>query len=247
MDRAVFDQLERLEAEHWWFVARRAILAGVIERVFDGRRDLSILEAGCGTGGNLEMLARFGTVRAFEPDDDARAVAQARGIGTIDAGTLPGGLPFDGTGFDMIAAFDVLEHVDADTASLTALGGRLKPNGRIVLTVPAFPWMWSEHDVRHHHFRRYTRRTLSDTISAAGLTLHKITYFNTVLFPAIAGVRATKSLLRLKDARDDSMPPAPLNALLCTLFSAEKPLVASGSLPVGVSLLAVAGRGTPGR
>jgi SAM-dependent methyltransferase len=242
MERIVFDQLNRLEANHWWFVARRAILSGVIERVLPDKADRSILEAGCGTGGNLEMLSGFGTVRAFEPDDDACEIARSKGIGDVEAGTLPDGIPFEGFDFDLIAAFDVLEHVEPDRESLTALSRRLTPEGRIILTVPALPWLWSQHDVRHHHFRRYTRRSLSETIEAAGLTLHKITYFNMVLFPAIAGVRATKNLFGLDSVHDDSMPSGPVNTLLCTLFSAEKPLVMRGCLPIGVSLLAVAGR-----
>jgi SAM-dependent methyltransferase len=245
VERVVFDQLNRLEADHWWFVARRNILSGVIGRVLPdkaGNVDRAILEAGCGTGGNLEMLSGFGTVRAFEPDADARDIARAKKIGEIEAGTLPGGIPFEGTDFDLITAFDVLEHVEPDRESLAALGNRLAPQGRIVLTVPALPWMWSEHDVRHHHYRRYTRQSLAETIRAAGLKLHKITYFNTVLFPVVAGVRATKNLLGLDSAHDDRLPAGPINTLLCTLFSAEKPLVANGSLPIGVSLLAVAGR-----
>lgn len=239
MDRAVYSRLDQLEHRHWWFVARRMILSRVIERCFDGRRDLKILEAGCGTGGNLEMLSRFGAVSAFEPDADARAIAAGKCDCDIRHGTLPDGNPYDGRTFDLIVAFDVIEHVEHDGASLAALRRCLAPGGRLIMTVPALPWMWSAHDERHHHFRRYTLASLIGTLDSAGFRIAQATYFNTLLFPLIAGARSVKRLFGLADSEDDRMPPAWLNRLLCGIFAGERFAIGRIPFPIGVSLLAV--------
>ena len=239
MDRAVYDRLDLLEEDHWWFAARRSILEKVIrDHAMKGGR-IKILEAGCGTGGNLEMLSGLGDLVAFEPDDEARGLAAGKSDCEIRHGTLPDGNPYSEK-FDLIVAFDVIEHVEQDEASLAALRGSLAPGGKLIMTVPALPWMWSAHDERHHHFRRYTRSGLNQTLERAGYCPVDLTYFNTLLFPLIAGVRAVKKLFGLSDAEDDAMPPAPVNAVLRSVFALERFLIGRIPLPIGVSLLAVA-------
>lgn len=239
MDREVYDRLDQLEDRHWWFSARRAILERVIRaNVLNGDR-IKILEAGCGTGGNLTMLGALGDLVAFEPDDDARKLAATKSDCEIRHGTLPDGNPYKNQKFDLIVAFDVIEHVEQDEESLAALRQSLAPGGRLIMTVPALPWLWSAHDERHHHFRRYTRDSLATTLQRAGYHPVKLTYFNTLLFPLIAGVRAVKKLFGMSEAEDDAMPPAPVNAILRTVFAAERFLIGRVPLPIGVSLLAV--------
>ncbi len=239
MDREVYNRLDELEQDHWWFSARRAILERVIrDNALKGGR-IKILEAGCGTGGNLQMLSRLGDLVAFEPDDDARKVAAGKSGCEIRHGTLPDGNPYKDDKFDLIVAFDVIEHVEQDEESLAALRQSLAPGGKLIMTVPALPWMWSAHDERHHHFRRYTRSGLGETLQRAGFRPVGLTYFNTLLFPLIAGVRAIKKLFGLSEAEDDAMPPAPVNAILRAIFSAERFLIGRIPLPIGVSLLAV--------
>ena len=238
MDRAVFDRMAVQEDVHWWFAARREILAAVISRLVKLPEDARILEAGCGTGGNLRMLQSMGQVRAFELDGEARHAATAKSGLAVVEGSLPSAVPFGSQSFDLIGLFDVLEHIEDDEASLGALAARLAPGGRIVITVPAFPWLWSRHDERHHHFRRYTRAHLSKVAAAAGLRMEHGFYFNTALFPVAVAGRAIKSLFRL-DRADDRLPAPQLNAVLCTIFGAEKHLVGRFQLPVGLSLCAV--------
>jgi SAM-dependent methyltransferase len=241
MDRDVYRRIAEVEQDHWWFTARRAILADQIGRMGlpAGAR---ILEIGCGTGGNLAMLRQFGEVSAVEPDDDARAHAAAKSGVPVRPGLLPDGLPdFEGP-FDLAAAFDVIEHVDEDAASVAAIGRLLKPGGRLIATVPANAWMWSDHDARHHHKRRYDLAQFSGVVRAAGLEIAKASYFNTLLFPAIGAVRLAKAALKAKGGDDEAMPSPPLNRALHTLFAAETGLLRSFNLPFGVSILLIARR-----
>jgi SAM-dependent methyltransferase len=238
MDRSVYDRMNDLEATHWWFVARRKVIATFVSRELKGRTQPRILEAGCGSGGNLTMLARFGQVDAFEYDGVAREHAVLKSGLDICFGALPDDLPFDDRRYDLIGLFDVLEHVEADSASLAALAGRLKTGGRILVTVPAFPFLWSKHDERHHHFRRYTRASLTEAAQQAGLKVSYCSYFNTFLFPLAVTARAMKRLTG-RDTPDDTLPPGWVNGLLARIFGFESRLLKAARFPVGLSLAAV--------
>lgn len=238
MDRAVYDRMAALEDNHWWFVGRRGIVASLIERFAPTPNDLRVLEAGCGTGGNLEMLSRYGSLRAFEYDDTARQIVEGKSGVEIQSGALPDGVPFASEAFDVILLLDVLEHVEDDVGSLTALGNRLSEDGRVVVTVPAFPALWSHHDETHHHFRRYTRRSLAAAAEAAGLEVEKTFYFNSFLLPVAMAVRGLKAALR-RATPDDSMPAPWLNMLLQRVFSAERYLVGRVPMPAGLSCGAI--------
>lgn len=238
MDRKVYDRMNELEARHWWFVARRRIIASLIERFLDDKPGARLLEAGCGSGGNLEMLGRFGRLDAFEFDADARLHAAEKSALEVRFGALPDAVPFEDSRYDLIGLFDVLEHIEADTASLTALAGRLTDTGKILVTVPAFPFLWSRHDERHHHFRRYTRASLAEVAQQAGLRVRYASYFNFFLFPAAVASRGLKKLTG-SETPDDTMPRTWVNAILTRVFATERHLVGRVRLPVGLSLAAV--------
>ncbi|WP_336974004.1 class I SAM-dependent methyltransferase [Sphingobium aromaticiconvertens] len=238
MDRAAYASMNAQEGEHWWFVARRAIIDSLIAAHIPLGPDARILEAGCGTGGNLALLAHHGTLDALEYDADARALATARGIGRIEAGALPGAIGFGETRYDMIALLDVLEHVDEDVASLGALGERLAAGGRMLVTVPAVPWLWSDHDVLHHHKRRYTQDGLSAVARNAGLTVQASGYFNSLLFPLAMAQRMAHQLLR-RAAPLDARPSPTVNAALQRVFAAERHMLGRVNFPIGLSLYAV--------
>jgi SAM-dependent methyltransferase len=243
MEAEVFQRMAEQEARHWWFRARRRILLGLIRKyaVSTSSAEMRILEAGSGTGGNLGMLSELGSVSAFELDKTACEIARVRGF-EVQQGKLPTEHPFTGERFDLIVLFDVLEHVEADQDSLKALAGLLQPGGHLIMTVPAFPFLWSGHDEKHHHFRRYRRPGLRAQLQMAGLEVRRISYFNSFLFPAIALVRCIKKLMRSKHSDEEAIPPAPVNRLLEILFSSERFLLPFINFPFGVSLFAICRR-----
>ena len=241
MERVVFDRMAELDQHHWWFIARRRILSSLINRVVQPPQGARVLEVGCGTGHNLPMLGEFGTLEACELDPSARALSSKRLGREVKEARLPDLSMFDRNAFDLIALLDVLEHVPDDLASLRAIHRRLKPGGALLLTVPANPWMWSAHDVAHHHFRRYSKKQLRRVLRDAGFETQTLTYFNTLLYPLVAGVRLINKLTR-RDAADDSLPSAPVNSALRGIFGLERGLVGRVPLPFGVSLVAVVRR-----
>lgn len=238
MDRSVYDRMNELEANHWWFVARRMILASLIEGLLRRKTGAVLLEAGCGSGGNLPMLARFGRLDAFEFDAGARDHARRKSGIDVRFGALPDEIPFDPQRYDLIGLFDVLEHIEGDAEALAALADRLTDGGRLLVTVPAYQFLWSQHDVRNHHFRRYTRASLEKVVQKAGLKIVYVSYFNTFLFPLAAASRLVKNLTR-SDAPDDRMPGALVNALFTRIFAFERFLLGRIRLPFGLSLVAV--------
>ena len=241
MERAVFDRMAELDQEHWWFLARRRILDELIDRVVRPPVQARVLEVGCGTGHNLPMLGRFGSVDACELDKSARTLASKRLGRKVKDARLPDLSMFERNGYDMVALLDVLEHVPDDIGSLRAIHRRLKPGGALLLTVPANPWMWSAHDVAHHHFRRYTRAGLSRLFMQAGFEVQLLSYFNSLLFPPIAAARLLHKAAG-RDSADDALPGAKINGLLNTVFGLEAGLIGRLPIPFGVSLAAVVRR-----
>ena len=238
MERKVYEQMAQLDQCHWWFTARRRILAELIERVFRPPKNARILELGAGTGHNLSMLSRFGVVEASELDSVARKLASERLGREVKEAALPDLSMFPADSYDLIALLDVLEHVPDDKGSLAAIRGQLKPGGALLLTVPANRWMWSAHDVAHHHHRRYRKSEIEKLALDAGFRIELLSPFNSLLFPPIAAVRLLGKVTG-KDDSDDAMPGALVNRTLDTIFGLERSLIGRVPMPFGVSLVAV--------
>jgi SAM-dependent methyltransferase len=240
MDPKAYLEMAETEDRHWWFVGRRAVLKDLIS-AFKLPPLANILEVGVGTGGNLQMLGEFGTVKGMELNPIAREIATRKTQGRIEVrpGRCPDDIAFTDDRFNLICMFDVLEHVEEDVETLAALRRSLTPDGRLLLTVPAFPWLWSGHDDFLHHKRRYTARDLASKIAAAGLRLERISYFNTLLFPLGVLARALNRLTSGKVASDAAVPVAHVNFILRHIFSLEKSLLKRMNLPFGMSLVAV--------
>lgn len=239
MERVVYDRMAELDERHWWYRARREVLQALIERVVRPPANALILEVGCGTGHNLKMLGRFGSVDAIEVDAEARAIAEKRLSRPVASAPLPELKGVGRTRYDLVAALDVVEHIADDRAAIDALASCLKPGGKLLVTVPAHQWMWSAHDELNHHQRRYSRAGLVRLIAGSPLTLDSIGYFNSLLFPlAVAARLASKATGR--GGGDDALPPKPVNYLFERCFAAERRLIGRVPLPPGLSLFAVA-------
>lgn len=243
MDAELYAQFDQLEDAHWWFLGRREVVLATLRRLLRGRAGLRILDAGCGTGGMLGPLAEFGTVEGLELEPRAVEAARRRagGAARVHPGGLPEGLP-RGERYDLITALDVLEHIGPSVDALRALRSALAPGGTLVITVPAFPFLWSAHDEVNHHQRRYTRASLQRELATAGFAIRHLTHYNSLLFPPTAAVRLLQRVLpREGNPRSDlQLPPAPVNAALRTLFALERWWVPRLEVPFGLSLLAVA-------
>ena len=239
MDRRVYDRMAEHDSTHWWYRARRDILADYITRYAGLPAAARILEIGCGTGHNLPMLARFGEVDAIEIDPAARAVAAKRLGKPVGDAPLPA-LPGVPRGhYHMIAVLDVVEHIEDDVAALRAMAECLAPGGRILIAVPAHQWMWSAHDVVNHHHRRYSKATLLKAIEGAGLRARRMRWFNSLLFPVAAAARVAGRITG-RDDSDDSPPPAPLNKAFETIFRLERHLIGRVPMTPGVSIVTLA-------
>ncbi len=244
MNPELYEAHDRLEDRHWWFEGRRRVIRSVLKRHLLPRANRRILDVGCGTGGMFPLLSEFGDVSGAEYSDDARARAQLKFPDKrIERCVLPDELP-DGS-WDVVSAFDVIEHLDDPIASLRTMRARLPFDGQAVITVPAFQFLWSKHDEANHHKRRYGRMQLVSHLSTAGFKVTFASYFNTLLFPAVAGARVLERLLPSRfggDGADLEETTEPLNGLLTNLFGSEALAVGRSRLPFGVSLIAVAQR-----
>lgn len=237
MEPEIYLRMARNQREHWWFVARRAIVRSIIKTLHP--RPRTLLEVGCGLGGNLAMLSEFGLVCGIESDPEAcaHALREAPTV-EIHAGALPDDLPFTNRNFDLICLLDVLEHVEDDNSALLALQSCLAPGGRILLTVPAYQWLFGRHDRAHHHFRRYHAGGIRLLAKKSGFAVSRLGYFNTLLFPLAASQRLVHRLVSPAHASDD-IPGPSLNRLLRTVFSLEQMVLPRFLFPFGLSVLAI--------
>jgi len=240
MSPEAYLEMAETEAEHWWFKGRRDVLLAVLRQLGlpAGAR---VLEVGSGTGGNLPMLEQFGCVHGLEMDATARMLTDRKTGGRFDirAGRCPDEIPFQNQRFDLICFFDCLEHIADDIGSLQQMRKLLAPGGAIVLTVPAYQWLWSSHDVFLHHHRRYSRASLERCARAAGYTVERASYFNTLLFPVAVAARWLDKLTRRARSSGDAVPPRAVNSLLYRILRSESRWLPERSLPYGMSLLAV--------
>jgi SAM-dependent methyltransferase len=234
-------QTHRVEDRHWWYRGRRRIL----DRVISGlglAADARILDAGCGSGRNMVELARYGAVTGIELSPLSVQAARSREVGEVVAGSVTE-MPLAADSFDLAVCLDVIEHLEDDRGALRELRRVVAPGGALLVTVPAYQWLWSNHDTVNQHRRRYSRTTLLHVAAQAGWRCERITYFNSLLLPIAIALRA---LERARPPRGESsldlwLPPAPLNRVLEQPLNLEAAIIRRNghSLPAGLSLLAV--------
>lgn len=240
MEEWRYRELYALEDRHWWFRGRREIVWAMLRRA--GLPDAPrILDAGCGTGRNLVEYGRLGLAEGVDVSPEAVDFCRLRGLEHVQRAALEE-LPFEAGRFDLVIATDVIEHLDDDRTALTELRRVTAPGGRLVVTVPAYMWLWSRHDDSLHHKRRYTTGRLRGRMTAAGWEPQLATYFFTALLPGVALVRALRRRGDDGEGRSDLELTSPALSRLLELPShAEAKLIERGrSLPAGVSVGMVA-------
>ncbi len=233
-------QTHRAEDRHWWYQGRRRVIERAVERLALPAR-ARILDAGCGSGRNMVELARHGEVVGIELSPTSVRLAREREAGEVLEGSLLDIAVEEGS-FDLTVSLDVIEHLEEDVAALRELRRVTKPGGALLVTVPAYQWLWSGHDEINHHHRRYNRRTLLAAAEQAGWHPERTSYFNSLLLPAAMLLRVLERFKpsTTKSSLDLWVPPAPLNWSLRQALHVEAATIGrGGSIPAGLSLLAV--------
>lgn len=250
MDPSYYREYYDNERRHWWFRGRERILKGQVERLLAAgmiSRAPRILNIGAATGRSSEWLGEFGPVSSLEYDRDCCEMTRARtGLDIVHGSILA--LPFADSGFDLVCAFDVIEHVGDDRLAVAEMQRVTRSGGIVFVTVPAYNWLWSEHDDVNHHHRRYTRRSLLSLFSH--LPVEFLSGFNSLLFPPIAGHRLLRRLFSVKllnkdyDRRprsDFRSTDGRLAGMLEAVFRSERLWLNRGlPCPFGVSIMLLA-------
>ncbi|MBI1880616.1 MAG: class I SAM-dependent methyltransferase [Chloroflexi bacterium] len=243
MQIEIYSQIHEIERSHWWYVARRKIIFDWTLRTLADYSSPKILDIGCGTGFNIELLKTDSCqhVVGLDFSVDALGFCQSRHLTRLicSDGARP---PFGPESFDIIMALDLIEHLADDVLAIHELARILKPGGSLIIFTPAFNFLWSLQDEVGHHYRRYTGGELRQKLEKAGLSIHKLTYANTFLFPLIWVGRVALRLSgnNIQVTSENDLHPGWSNTMLQTIFAAERPLLRYANLPFGVSLLCVA-------
>ncbi len=242
MEQHTYGIMDEAEGSHWWFVGRRAILESflrsICSRLTSQDSRLTILDVGCGTGANLEMLAQFGTAEGVDVSDDALEFCRKKGL-TVQKG-LAETLPYDDNSFDITTALDVIEHLDDDIAGLKEMHRVTKPGGYSLIFVPAFMWLWGVQDDVSNHRIRYTRRQIVERLENAGYEIERATYANWTFFAPILGGRTLMKLTGIKPESENNVNISALNGIFGKLFSSERFWLNKFDFPFGVSIVIVA-------
>jgi SAM-dependent methyltransferase len=240
MDQHLLGAFRLVEERHWWFRARQKILLDLLSVSLDsGAR---ILDVGCGTGYFLEAASAQYLVSGIDASEMAVAFCRDRGFTDVRQGTVTDLELLPEASVDAVCLFDVLEHLADDVGALRLVQRLVPPGGLVFATVPAYQWLWSEHDVLNAHFRRYTARHLRRVFDQAGLTVERLSYFNARLFPIALGVRLVQQLLHRSHGDLVDLPPAWVNEVFRKLFAGEAKRLTrarANTYPFGLSLMVV--------
>ena len=241
MEENEYQKMYELEEKYWWHVGRQDIIFSQIEKLLDSKnKSVDILDVGCGTGINFKILNRFGKVTGIDNSQLAINFCQKRGIKDVLKGEAEK-LPLTDNSYDLVCAFDLIEHMDDDKKALREFYRVCKPSGYVFILAPAYQFLWSEHDEALHHKRRYTLSDLHRKLSLAGFILHKRSYLITFLFLPILIFRFSKSLTNNKKGSKTSyfLLPPPVNAFFIWLLKVESLLLRKINFPFGASVLTI--------
>ncbi len=242
MEQHTYAIMDEAEGSHWWFVGRRAILESFLKQIIQSPQSKvqspKILDVGCGTGANLEMLAQFGEAEGVDVSDDALEFCRQKGLKAQKG--LAEALPFDDESYNIVTALDVIEHLDDDIAGLKEMFRILRPGGKTLIFVPAFMWLWGVQDDISNHRIRYTKKQIIERLEAAGFEIERATYANWTFFiPILAGRRFMK-ITGIKPESENNVNVPALNGIFGKLFGAERIWLKNFDFPFGVSIIVIA-------
>ncbi len=255
MEQHTYAIMDEVEGSHWWFVGRRKILESFLEPIVEhlesrlqaasskmpaeaGTQNLRILDVGCGTGANIQMLSRYGEAEGVDVSDDALEFCKRKGL-KVQKG-LAETLPYDDEAFDLTTALDVVEHLDDDIAGLKEMFRVTKRGGYSLIFVPAFMWLWGVQDDISNHRIRYTKKQIVERLTRAGYTVERATYANWTFFTPILAGRTIMKLTGLKPESENNITISGLNGIFGKLFGAERFWLKHLNFPLGVSIVVVA-------
>ncbi len=243
MDLEQYGAMFRAEADHWWYKGQRRIADAFIDRVLAGRRDLRILDAGCGTGMNCRHLSSRGDVIGLDVSAEAMRFSRERRLTALARGGVEN-LPFASESFDLVTSFDVLYHIGVsnEAAGVGEMARVLRRGGYLLVRLPAYDWLRSAHDRAVHTRRRFTSRELRGLIKASGLEIVAAGYANSALFPVAAAARLAERVIKPKATTDplSNPPPRSVNGALTAILGFEGRAAARFGLPFGLSVFALA-------
>ena len=239
VEKSEYARLAEYEQSYWWHQGRLEIIQTYMKHVSRNRPSPTILNVGCGTGGTIGILEKFGTVDNVDTSDDAISFTKKLGYSRI-VKVDDISLPFEDGAYDIVGAFDVLEHIEDHKSALSEWRRVLKDDGAIVITVPAYQWLWSGHDVTMHHRRRYTMKSLIALAAEADLRPERKSYAIGFSLPLVAGFRFASKIIGRADSKASFVPvPRAINKLFTALLKAEAKLHDTVSLPAGSSLITI--------
>lgn len=243
MQQHTYSIMYEVEESHWWFVGRRQILRSFVASIAAKLRKskLEMLDIGCGTGANLEMLSEFGAAEGVDVSTAALSFCRTRGLNQVKQG-MAESLPYDNNSFDLVTGLDVVEHLDDDLKGLTEMWRVLRPDGRALIFVPAFMFLWGVQDDISNHRRRYTLAGIKDVLKRAGFEVERATYANITFFLPILTGRLLMRATGFRPASENNLTIGALNGVLGKVFGAESSFLRYLNFPFGVSIICVARR-----
>ena len=242
MQQHTYAIMDEVEGSHWWFVGRRSILdsflKGIVAKIRKPDATLKILDVGCGTGANIEMLSAYGESEGVDVSDDALEFCRKKGL-KVQKG-LAETLPYDNDAFDLTTALDVVEHLDDDIAGLKEMFRVTRGGGYSLIFVPAFMWLWGVQDDISNHRIRYTRSQIVERLRTAGYEVERATYANWTFFTPILAGRTIMKVTGIKPESENNITISALNGVFGKLFGAERFWLKNFNFPFGVSIVIVA-------
>ncbi len=242
MKTTEYQRMSQMEDNYWWHVGRKSILSHQLKTLSKGQGRPSVLNVGCGTGGLIPLIEQYGDSTNIDMSDEALAICRKKGFKRLSK-VLGTKLPYKDNQFDIVMATDVLEHIEDDDSALKEWSRVIKPGGHLILTVPAYQWLWSEHDESLHHFRRYTASLVHKKLNVAGLHVTKKSYMIVFSFPLIVGYRLVSTILPRSDKKKAAsyiILPTPINRLFIIFLQIEARMLKYINFPFGTSVYAVA-------